>query len=84
MHNRGAGPRAGEQAAIHLVAGIDVDEEDEQLPDDAAYDWSETGAAEADLVNVLRSAGYGVHRNDELIGIISMNDRYVSGPDDQI
>jgi hypothetical protein len=116
------------------VPDIDVDEEDdEQLPDDAPYDWSKTGAAvdgdwppmpdqislenlpadlrqelinkagatvefttlngdflaipldrEDDLVNVIRSAGYDVHRNDELIGIIGLNDDYVPGPEDQI
>jgi hypothetical protein len=116
------------------VPNIDVDEkDDEQLPDDAPYDWSRTGAAEEgdwppmpdqvslenlpadlrqelinkagarieftalngdflaipldredDLVNVLRSAGYDVHKNDELIGIIGLNDHYVAGPEDQI
>jgi hypothetical protein len=122
------------QLQFTWVPDIDIDEEDEeQLPDDAPYDWTETGAAsegdwppmpdqisleslpadlrqelinkagaqveftvlngdflaipldrEADMVNVLRSAGYDVRRNDELIGIIGLNDHYVEGPEDRI
>lgn len=115
------------------VPDIDPDDDAEQQPpDDAPYDWSQTIAAaegdwppmpdqvsletlpaglrreliskagatveftalngdylaipldrEADLVNVLCSAGCEVRRNDELIGVIGCSDQDDAAPEDQ-